>query len=517
MAVDLFAAVDLGSYELEMKIFEMSQKKGVKEIDHVRHRIDLGTETYATGQISSTHMDELIRILNEYGNIMESYGVTKYQAYGTSAMRETRAIDTVLELLRQRTGIEIDILSNSEQRFLDYKAVALNNEEFSCFLEKPTAIVDVGGGSIQISLFDNDTLVTTQQLRLGVLRLHSTLRNIQAGYSKYPSLVQELVESQLAVFTKMHLKDKKVQNIILLDDYVTPVLQRVNFGIDKKGYAKAETFIDYMARLTRLSMAETSKKLGLAQDNLPLIYISGLLVSNICNALKTETIWAPGGVLCDGIAYEYAERKKYIKTSHNFEQDIVACAQNISHRYMGSKSRSETLQTIALNIFDSLKKIHGLGKRERLLLQICTILHDCGKYISMVNLGDCSYNIIMSTEIIGVSHIERSIVANVVRFNHDDFEYYNDGSYRFRGIDHDAYLTIAKLTAILRLANGLDRTHKEKFKNVKLAIKDTELEITVDTMADISLERGLFGERAKFFEQVYGIKPVIRQKRQTKL
>ena len=72
MAVDVFAAIDLGSYELEMKIYEMSQKKGVKEIDDVRHRIDLGTETYATGQISSMHMDELIRILTEYNRIMDS-------------------------------------------------------------------------------------------------------------------------------------------------------------------------------------------------------------------------------------------------------------------------------------------------------------------------------------------------------------------------------------------------------------------------------------------------------------
>ncbi|WP_026494315.1 Ppx/GppA phosphatase family protein [Butyrivibrio sp. WCD3002] len=513
MATDVFAAVDLGSYELEMKIYEMSQKKGVKEIDHVRHRIDLGTETYATGQISSTHMDELIRILNEYSRIMDSYDVSRYQAYGTSAMRETKAIDTVLELLRQRTGIEIDILSNSEQRFLDYKSVALNNDDFSKFLEKPTAIVDVGGGSIQISLFDNDTLVTTQQLRLGVLRLYSTLQSIQAGYSKYPALVQELVESQLAVFTKMHLKDKKVQNVILLDDYVSPVLKRVNLGMEEKGYAQVKLFREYMSRLTKQSMTDVSRKLGLPQDNIPLMYVSGLLVSNICNALNSDTIWAPGGTLCDGIAYEYAERRKYLKSAHDFEKDIVACAQNISRRYMGSKQRSETLQTIALGIFDSLKKIHGLGKRERLLLQICTILHDCGKYISMVNLGDCSYNIILSTEIIGLSHIERSIVANVVRFNHDDFEYYKDGGYRFRGIDHDAYLTIAKLTAILRIANGLDRTHKEKFKNIKLALKDNELVITVDTMADTSLERGLFGERAEFFEQVYGIKPVIRQKR----
>ena len=286
MATDVFAAVDLGSYELEMKIYEMSQKKGVKEIDHVRHRIDLGTETYATGQISSTHMEELIRILNEYSRIMDSYDVSRYQAYGTSAMRETKAIDTVLELLRQRTGIEIDILSNSEQRFLDYKSVALNNADFSKFLEKPTAIVDVGGGSIQISLFDNDTLVTTQQLRLGVLRLHSTLQSIQAGYSKYPALVQELVESQLAVFTKMHLKDKKVQNVILLDDYVSPVLKRVNLGMEETGYARVKVFMEYISRLTKQSMSDVSRKLGLPQDNIPLMYVSGLLVSNICNALN---------------------------------------------------------------------------------------------------------------------------------------------------------------------------------------------------------------------------------------
>lgn len=513
MAMDVFAAVDLGSYALEMKIYEMSQKKGVKEIDHVSHKIDLGTETYATGQISASHMDELIRILTDYNKIMEGYGVSRYQAYGTSAMRETRDIDTVLELLRQRTGLEIDILSNSEQRFLDYKSVALNNERFFKFLEKPTAIVDVGGGSIQISLFENDTLVTTQQIRLGVLRLHSTMQQIQPGHSKYPMLVQELVESQLNVFAKMHLKDRKVENVILLDDYVSPVLQRINLGMDEKGYASTREFQNYIGGLAGKSLQDTSKKLGLPQDNIMLMYVSGLLVSNILSVLKAETIWAPGGTLCDGIAFEYAERKRYIKSSHDFEQDIVACAQNISRRYMGSKLRSETLQTIALNIFDSMKKVHGLGKRERLLLQICTTLHDCGKYISMVNLGDCSYNIIMSTEIIGLSHLERSIVANVVRFNHDEFEYFKAGGYRFHGIDHDAYLIIAKLTAILRIANGLDRTHKQKFKNVKISVKDKEMEITVDTMADISLEKGLFGSRGSFFEQVYGIKPVIRQKR----
>ncbi len=79
-------------------------------------------------------------------------------------------------------------------------------------------------------------------------------------------------------------------------------------------------------------------------------------------------------------------------------------------------------------------------------------------------------------------------------------------------IDRTAYLTIAKLTAILKIANGLDRSHKQKFKNVKTVLKEERLIITVDASVDITLEKGLFTRRADFFEEVYSVKPVIRQK-----
>ena len=141
------------------------------------------------------------------------------------------------------------------------------------------------------------------------------------------------------------------------------------------------------------------------------------------------------------------------------------------------------------------------------------MLHDCGKYISMVNLGDCSYNIIMSTEIIGLSHLERLIVANVVRYNHEEFDYFGSGSTYIEGLSREDYLRVAKLTAILRVTNGLDRTHKQKFKDIKVTVKDKELIINIDTRADITLEKGLFSNRAAFFEEVFGIKPIIRQKR----
>ena len=152
-----------------------------------------------------------------------------------------------------------------------------------------------------------------------------------------------------------------------------------------------------------------------------------------------------------------------------------------------------------------------MGARERLLLRLCAILHDCGKYISLQNLSDCSYNIIMSTEIIGLSGREREIVANVVRYNHRKYDFYEESGMRGR-LSMEDYLTVTKLTAVLRLANGLDRSHKKKFTDIKIRLREGELQIIVSTKKDIALEKGLFDNRARFFEDVFSVRPVIRQR-----
>ena len=279
-----------------------------------------------------------------------------------------------------------------------------------------------------------------------------------------------------------------------------------------RGYAGKELIDRVEKSYQTKGLSGLAKDFDMPEESMLMVYISFVMLRRIMETMGAELIWAPGVTLCDGIVYEYAEKNKMITPAHNFEQDIIACAQNISKRYRGSKKRSETLEQIALRIFDSTRKLHGLEKRERLLLQLSTILHDCGKYISMANLGECSYSIIMATEIIGLSHREREVVANVVKYNHLDFDYYEEMG-RYRDLDRESYLVIAKLTAILRLANGLDRSHKQKFKDVRITLKEGRLVITVDTNEDITLEKGLFDGRAAFFQEVYNVRPVIRQRR----
>jgi len=191
----------------------------------------------------------------------------------------------------------------------------------------------------------------------------------------------------------------------------------------------------------------------------------------------------------------------------------------MAKRYKCHASHSQVLEEYALGIFDCMKKYHGLGGRERLLLQISAILHSCGKFISMRNSNECSYNIIMSTEIIGLSHLEREIIANVVRYNIRDFDYDKvqlEGTYQEGTVELDQKgmtILIAKLTAILRLAHTLDRIHRGKLADCRMSIREGELVITTGYEGDIALEAMSFEQKADFFEEIYGIRPVLRQKR----
>ena len=506
-----FAAIDVGSYALELKIFEISTRNGIKEIDNVRYQLDLGTDSYATGKLGCDKLEELCRILKDFGRIMKQYKVDAYRAYGTSAIREIKNKMIVLDQIEQRTGIHIDTISNSEQRFLDYKSIACKETSLEEIMEKDTAVIDIGGGSLQLSLFENGTLVTTQNMKLGVLRLQESLNHLNARTSQYENLIDEMVSSQISVFKKLFLKDKSIKNLIVVDDYLSAIVDRKIAKIEGRVF-DIPTAAQLMELMRTHSDRDLAKLLDVSEDSVHLAFISFVLVNRVCTATNVERIYVPDVTLCDGMAYEYGEENKLISIKHNFEQDIIACAKNISKRYMGSRKRSETLEQIAMNIFEAMKKIHGLDKRAGLLLRLAALLHDCGKYISLANLGECSYNIIMSTEIIGLSHTEREIVANVVKYNHLEFDYYESMN-KGTNLAKEDYMIIAKLTAILKLANGLDRSHKQKFKDVRIVLKEQELVITVDTPVDITLERGLFKHRAEFFKEVYSITPVIKQKR----
>ena len=128
-------------------------------------------------------------------------------------------------------------------------------------------------------------------------------------------------------------------------------------------------------------------------------------------------------------------------------------------------------------------------------------------------MADSSYNIIMSNEIIGLSHIEREMVALIAKYNTAVLPSY-DELVMESSLSAEQYLTVSELTAIVRLANALDRSHLQKIQSIRAVLKERELHLSLTVDRDFTLEQGLCQDKLDFFNEVFSIQPIIKMKRQ---
>lgn len=499
MAGHIYGAINLGSSELALKIYEISKKNGITELTHVRRRFSIGVETYSTGFISYRSMTEICETLKDFTRIMSEFGVESSDVYGTSGIREAENMLVLLDQIRIQTGYNARILSNSEARFLYYKALAMNEPRFFELIEEGTLAVDVGAGSMQLSFFNEGHLQVSENLLLGSSRIQELLQVMEDEAYDYNELIDEYIEKDITSFFKLYLGGVKIRHIVAVGGMIP----------DAYHYMK-----DQKAEFDGLIKSKTLNKAkllsGISAENAKLVLPTVLILRKIalmanCNRFVLSPI-----DLSDAMAAEFAEKKLRIATEHDFTSDILTTARQLALKYRSDIEHIETVEMLALQIFDRIKKLHGLGKRERLLLQIAVQLHNIGSFISDLHSRENSYHIVMSTELIGISDRERRMIANVIRYNDDRFPDYMALN---EDITKEQYITVVKLNAILKTANVLDKSNRHKIREVGVSLANDVLTITAETMADITLEKGLFHEKANAFEEIFGIRPKLVQKK----
>lgn len=498
MAVSRFAAINIGSYELMLKIYEYTSGKKIRIVDNIRYVMELGKETYTEKKLKFETIEKICDILEDFTKIIDGYQISDYDAIATSGIREADNAEIVLDRIKVRTGLNVRLISNSEQRLLAYKALAMYPEEFAEFTKGNTAILDVGAGSIQISLLDKKNIASTQNIKIGSMRIRELLFKLSDNMKHFDILMDELINNDLQTFKRMFIKDKVIDNIIGTGEQITLFTKNKDTG-EFDRLMSSEDFVGRYRMLNSKSQEEIAKELQVTKEQATILIPCARIYGRFAEVAGARNLWIPGTDICDGMAVDFGMRKKKVASKHDFEEDILNEVRGISRRYKGNTAHIQYISDIALQIFDATKKVHGLSKRERLILQLAALLHDCGKYISIHNAAECSYNIIMATEIIGLSHKERKMLAQIVKYN-------------TIAIENDTDLTVIKLTAILRVANALDRSHKQKLTNCRFELKDNELLIHAKAKEDITLEKGLFVDKTEFFEEVYGIKVTIKQK-----
>lgn len=508
MGIQMFAAIYIGSYEVSLKIFELASKKKIRAVDEICSRVNLGNDAFKRGTIGYEAVDELCDVLKEFQTIMQGYKVSSYEIYASSIFKHVVNGLFLMNQIYLRTGFDVKLISNSERRFISYKSVA-GRPVFEKMIQTSAAVVDIGGSGIQITMFQNGLLQTTQYMELGTWRLVALLSNPGHTEQTYVQQMEEYLNEKFEVFRSFYLSGK-VDYVIFMNDYGIELSRKIDKEMQNDGCIPAEKLQTYIDGLLEKKLSDITRELNLANDSDPLILPSIALFKTLVCKLEAENVWFPEVDMNDGILYDYVQKNNLVKSMHDFDADVISAAKNLSRHYHSFSPHIEALTGLSVKIFETIKKVHGLEKRHKLLLQVATILHDCGKFISLSNGPQCAYQIITSTEILGLTQSEREIIAMTVLYHVLQLPEYEQLADR---ISKEEYVVVAKLSAILRVANALDQSHKQKFERMHISLKGRELLIIVEAFEDISLEQALFGEKAACFEQVFSIRPVLKEKR----
>jgi exopolyphosphatase/guanosine-5'-triphosphate,3'-diphosphate pyrophosphatase len=321
--------------------------------------------------------------------------------------------------------------------------------------------------------------------------------------------MEQYIESKIYGL-KPQIKKFEIHNFLGLGGELNTICEiiRKKKGINKKDYyIKKEALLSLIKEIGNMDNFEIKTIFGLSNKTAELLLPSVLIFYCFLKMTKVEGIQVPKLSLRQGILYNLADEKLNISGKKESINDIISSVWYIGEKYQIDIKHAIFVEKFSLEIFDSIKRLHKLGERERLYLQVAAIIHDVGGFISANDHNFHSYNIIRSQSIIGFSDIELEIIASVARYHSEDIPIAANESYRYLS-DPDK-MVVSTLAAILKISEALDISHIQKIKEMKLVVTRDSLFFNLKYEEDIILEEWNFSKHVDFFEEVIGVKPIL--------
>lgn len=509
----LNAVIDLGSLALRLKIFEVTDDHIPREIDSARSFLSFGAQTYREGNISSDQVTEICGILDAFRDKMKEYKIKDAICVATSAFREAGNRDFIVEQIRLRTGLKVDVLDNSEERYYHNLAVKENQPNFIEIIQSGTMMLDIGAGSIQATVYDKSDFIFSQNMLLGSLRVSEMLSDLERQTTHYTDVLEEFISQDLDDYHAVEPKGITYKNYIAFGGDIGFIKRMAGYSAREYCFLNRKKFLDVYEILLKTNTSDLIRSANIPSANASLLLPTAILIKKMLDYTGLDGVHLPAASLTDGVMYHHESAEGKFKLVIDPRIDVISAARHIAKRYRCDKKHIENVEKNALMIFDSGKRFHGMSDRERLLLQISTILHEVGKYIHVSNHSSRSYHIINTMELIGLSETERENVACVARF-YTKSDLFTDRYYQY--LAPERRTVVSKLTAMMRIADAMDASHRQKIRNAKITIVGETLDIACDSSLDLTFEQWAFDHNTDLFSQVFGIQPILRRRRQPK-
>lgn len=511
--VGRLAVVDVGSNAVRTTVAELAGDGSgeVVVIEAHREPVRLGGDVFLSGRVSPQKLDELVVALTRFRARCDALGVGRITCIATSAVRDAANRDEVVERVRDATGLELRVVSGSEEAWLLTTAVRKKIDLGT----GRSLLVDLGGGSVEVSIVEDGELVHSDSYRLGALRVLQALEGGRAAATgkTFLDLVDEYVRS-LDDRIRDHLGDGPVDRYVATGgnvDSIADLLARESRVTRRDGVEalRLDDVRDLTARLAAVGFQERKQTFDLRPDRADTILQAAVVYYRLGRIARVDNVLVPRVGMRDGLLEELvAECRHDSRVAHHRESLIAAC-RALGRRYHSDAAHAETVRALAVGLFEATTPLHGLVGADRDLLEAAALLHDIGVFVANTSHHKHAWYLIRSSDLPGLDDRAREVVAQVARYHrrahpsrkHPPFD-------ALPAADRER---VRRLAALLRIADGLDRSHRGKVEALELSLDATTLRILPRAREDLALERLGLAEKAGLFEEVFDRKVVLEE------
>lgn len=495
------SAIDVGSNAMRMVVGEVDETGRVNTIENTRLPVRLGQDVFSKGYLQEKTIQQTEEAFLRFKHMAESFDIHHLRAVATSAAREARNSDILVDRVYRTSGIEIEIISGEEEARLIHSAVA----HVLDLKNRRTLLIDIGGGSVEVTLSTGQNIISTDSYNMGTVRLLEKLNGRGKTKPLFGTLIRAYAYAEAARYRiERDLGDRKIQVCAGTGGNVEEIgrLRQKLFKGESDRFITLEELEKLIDRLDRLSYEERMHKLKLRADRADVILPASIVLHLIASEAGVKQIMIPNVGLKDGILLDIAEDLSKSLGPRRGEQ-VWESALHMGRKYQFNEDHARLTSKLAVRLFEQAKMLHNLDDDNLLLLEIGALLHDIGHFINTVDHDRHGYYLLTANRLIGLSQREQDIVANLVRYHRKGAPSTDDEN--FKSLPQKDRLIVMKLSALLSLADALDISHMEHVTDVTLKASGSGWQIKISGKKDQMLLNWALGKRKSQFREVFGV------------
>lgn len=503
------AAIDAGSNAVRLAVARAFSALDIEPLVSERYSLRLGEGVFLRHRFSEELFKKGAKAFRHFHEIMDEFGVTRYRAVATSATREARNRDAFVRRIKHDAGIELEVISSVEESRLGRVAVmaALGPEApLRC-------IADLGGGSLEISILRNHAVEQSAQLPVGTVRLMSTLNIEGAIRATEAEQVRRYVRALLE--SRLPSRPNLGEQVAVALGGNAETLSNIAPGPRLHGLPTIELSLlrERLPDLLKRDVRERMKSYGIRRDRADVIGIAAITFVTLGRYLNIRCFLIPSVGLREGLVHEIA-REAFSRTEpHRYDEaarQLLAGTRSYARRLQKDQTHAEHVRELSVLLFDELQPVHHLPAQSRVLLEAGALMHDTGHMISHRGHHKHGEYLVLNGDIPGLEGRDRAIVAALARYHNRKSE---PASHHpaYSALNNSDKRIARRLAAILRIAEALDHSHRQRALQVHASFQQGAVGLQVTARGDAAEDLMDAGRAAELFEKEFHVRLFFRQ------